>query len=72
MATNVTTVEEGLHAAGEQMQQQRMALLARNALGRSGELVIVTTIRAAKQGAVVAMEARHCEVTKFRTFIRLK
>ncbi len=68
----IKTIEEALEEMGEEFKSQRMSGLARQALSKGADLQVLLTIRGAKQGAVVSMEARDCVVTKFGTFIRLQ
>lgn len=68
----IKTIEEALNEMGEEIKGQRMSGLARQALNKGADLQVLLTIRGAKQGAVVNMEARDCVVSKFGTFIRLQ
>ncbi|MCE8042476.1 hypothetical protein HOP60_09950 [Halomonas daqingensis] len=68
----VTTVEQALAQMADELKGPRMAGLARQALAKGGDLQVLLTVRPARQGAVVSMEARDCIVKKFGTFIRLR
>ena len=68
----ITTVEQALEQMADELKGQRMAGLARQALAKGGDLQVLLTVRPARQGAVVSMEARDCIVTRFGSLIRLK
>ncbi len=68
----ITNIEQALSSMGDELKNQQVADLARDALATGHSLEVVIVVRPAKQGAVVSMESRDCVINKFPTFIRLQ
>lgn len=68
----IDTVEQALAQMADELKSPRMTGLARQALAKGGDLQVLVTVRPARQGAVVSMEARDCVVSRFGSLIRLK